>query len=120
MVIQQPSRMHSIRAGGREFRGDDDTTVSEIPKGAPTAEHQRLLRLVAVQQQAWRSYLTRVGPRSAVLTYTNIATAAFAAAVAAGPAFGGSAFLDHVQNQLNVVDGDLLYQVVCEIGRAHV
>ena len=48
-----------------------------------------------------------------MLTYTNIATGAFAAAVAAGPAFGGSAFLDHVQNQLNVADGDLLYQVVC-------
>ena len=36
--------------------------------------------------------------------------------MAAGPPFGGSAFLDHLQNQLNVADGDVLYQVVCAVG----
>lgn len=117
MVIRQTSRAHPTPVGGRTFRVDDDTTVSElIPKARASAgEHQRLLHLVAVQQQACRRYLAKVVPRSAALTYTNIAAGAFAAAAAAGPALGGSNFLDHVQSQLNVADDGLLYQALCAI-----
>lgn len=117
MVIRQPSRAHPTRVGGHTLRVDDDTTVSElIPRvRASTGEHQRLLHLVAVQQRACRSYLAKVVPRSAALTYMNIAAGAFAAAAAAGPTFGGSNFLDHVQNQLNVADDNILYQALCAV-----
>lgn len=99
------------------FQADDDTTVRQlVPRPLESKdERQRLLYLVAVQQQSCRSYLARVGPRFALLTYTNIAAGAFAAVVAAGPAFGGATFLDHVHNQLNVADDDLLYQVICAV-----
>jgi len=117
VVIQQHSRMRPTSAVGHAFSVDDDTTVSElIPRvRASTGEHQRLLHLVVVQQRACQSYLAKVRPRSVVLTYTNIAAGAFAAAVAAGPALGGSNFLDHVQNQLNVADDNLLYQALCAV-----
>jgi hypothetical protein len=102
-VFTEPNpRTHSNPQAARPHRVDDDTTVSELvpTTRASATEQQRLLALIAAQQRSCRAYLARVKPRSTALTYANIATGAFAAAVTAGPAFGGPGFLDHVQNQL--------------------
>jgi hypothetical protein len=102
------------------FSGDDSTTVSDVISTlrVATNERQRLLSLIAAQQQSCRQYLAKVRPRFAALTILNLATGALAAAVAAGPGIGGSSFVDHAQFQLNVSDGDLLYQVLCAIAFA--
>jgi hypothetical protein len=115
--LQQCHRPHSPATRSPTYSGDENTTISQLLPvlRTMTDERQHLLHLITMQQKACRSYLAKVKPRFAVLTVTNLAAGALAAAVAAGPALGGANLLDTVQAQLNVSTEDLLYQLVCAI-----
>ena len=117
MAVRQQCSVRPTSIGARGFLGNEDTTIGELVPAlrASADERQRLLRLIAAQQKACRSYLAKVKPQFTALTYVNLVAGALAAAVAAGPALGGSGLLDQVQVQLNVGSEDLIYQGLCAI-----
>ena len=117
MSARQQCRPRPNSTRVQAFLGDESTTISRLPHalGAVADQRERLLNLIADQQKACRSYLAKAKPRLATLTFLNLAAGALAAAVAAGPALGGSSLLDTVQVRLDIGNDDLLYQVICAV-----
>jgi hypothetical protein len=93
------------------------STEAEIrtPVRAALGERQRLFACIAAHQHACSRYLAMTRPRARAWTVTNIVSSAVAAAVAAGPTFGGSAFLDTIQRGLGLPDDLPLGQILCAV-----
>jgi hypothetical protein len=89
--------------------------INAPARAAPADERQHLFAYITAHQHACSNYLATTRPRSAAWTSTNIVSSALAAAVAAGPTFGGSAFVNMLQRGLGLPDDLPLVQILCAV-----
>jgi hypothetical protein len=88
---------------------------NRAPARAGPDERPHLFAYIAAHQHACSRYLATTRPRAAAWIVTNIVSSALAAAVAAGPTFGGSAFIDMIQRGLGLPDALPLGQILCAV-----